>query len=135
MDWKKLIGPLLLVAGIAGLVASKYDIQIPWDRITPIVQREVATNDRLLVLVHEKTTPTADEVLAVRSAKDFVAERKLRQFLSVDPQDPWVFPLEQAANKANIRPPYLALAKPNSDGTFDVERIRPFQKELGDILK
>lgn len=125
---------LLLAAGLVFAFGNK--LPEPnwdwWHSFSPVVKLEGST----LLLVHEKTKPTVDEVLAIRQAAQFVQDNKLAGYLDVDQDDPWITPLLSIVlEKHKIEPPFIAAAEVKDGAIGTIGRVRPWKSGLQDILK
>lgn len=127
---------LLIAAGLVFSFGNKLPIPDSgwWSRVVPVpaVKLEGST----LLLVHEKTKPTVDQVLAVRSAAQFAQDNKFAGYLDVDQDDPWVSPLLSIVlEKHKLVPPFIAAAEVKDGAIGTIGRVRPWKSGLEDILK
>jgi hypothetical protein len=89
----------------------------------------------LLICIHEKQTPTIDEVLAVREAKSFVTANNFSGWLVIDKDDPNWKPVVDKAASRQIDPPLLAAGVVENGKLTTLIKVVKWQNGLEDILK
>lgn len=89
----------------------------------------------LLLCVHEKQTPSVDEVIAIREAKSFVEKHGFKGWLVIDKDDPnWQEVIAKAAS-LKVEPPLLAAADTTDNKVTSLKKVVKWQNGLEDILK
>jgi len=89
----------------------------------------------LLLCVHEKQTPSVDEVIAIREAKSFVEKHGFKGWLVIDQDDPnWQEVIAKAAS-LKVEPPLLAAAEIADNKVTGLRKVVKWQNGLEDILK
>lgn len=122
---------IAIVIGSLLLLAAAW---IPKADESKIVADDVLKGSLLLV-IHEKQTPTIDEVLAVREAKSFVAANGFSGWLVIDKDDPnWQPVIEKAASR-QVDPPLLAAGVVENGKFTTILKVVKWQNGLEDILK
>ena len=127
---------LLLAAGLVFTFGNKLPApNLDWlHRLSPVPAAKLEGST--LLLVHEKTKPTVDEVIAVRQAAQFSQDNKLAGYLDVDQDDPWIAPLLSIVlDKYKLKPPFIAAAEVKDGSIGAIGRVRPWKSGLEDILK
>ena len=89
----------------------------------------------LLVCIHEKQNPTIDEVIAVRTAKDFATANGFKGWLVIDKDDPNWQSVVAAAASRQIEPPLLAAGEVANGKLTTLIKIVKWKNGLEDILK
>lgn len=89
----------------------------------------------LLLCIHEKQTPSVDEVIAIREAKSFVEKHGFKGWLVIDKDDPnWQEVITKAAS-LKVEPPLLAAADTADNKVTGLKKVVKWQNGLEDILK
>jgi hypothetical protein len=89
----------------------------------------------LLLCIHEKQTPSVDEVIAIREAKSFVEKHGFKGWLVIDKDDPnWQEVVAKAAS-LKVEPPLLAAADTADNKVTGLKKVVKWQNGLEDILK
>lgn len=135
--------PWYLVAMVAGgilLASNRFDLPEfnwrDWFKAipTPIVNTNI--EGTTLLMIHEKTKPTVQEVLDVRAAAEFSTKNKLKGYLDVDKDDEWVKPtLVTIKDKPGVEPPVLLAVKIEDNKVKSVVKARKWTNSIEDILK
>jgi hypothetical protein len=89
----------------------------------------------LLLCIHEKQTPSIDEVIAVRGAREFTEQHGFAGWLVIDQDDPNWKSVVQAAASRQIDPPLLAAGVVTNGKLTSLVKVTKWQKGLEDILK
>lgn len=88
-----------------------------------------------LLCIAEKTNPPINHSLAIRDAKSFCESHGFKGYLYLDDDDALIQPIVAAAAARNIQSPLLISTKIDSGKITKLDRIRPWQNGLEDILK
>lgn len=141
MSNKSVFPALLLIA--AGLVigfGNKTDLpewKFPdWFKWSWVVPSQDSIEGTRLLLVYEKKSPSIEETMAIRSAKEFCETNKLAGYLAIDRDDDFAAPLlTELAEKHKLAPPVLVAAEMNGLTIKSIKRARAWKTGLQDILK
>ena len=135
--------PWYLVAMVAGgILLASSNAQIPefnwrdWFKAipTPIVNTNL--EGTTLLLIHEKTRPTVQEVFDVRAAAEFASKNKLKGYLDVDKDADWIKPtIDAVKEKPGLEPPMLLAVKIEDNKVKSVVKARKWTNSIEDILK
>lgn len=124
-------GPIVaLVLGGILLVGAG---QVPKGTATPSITSKLAGTT--LFCVTEKSTPSVDEIIAIREARAFCEANKFAGYLYLDDDDPAIQPFIVAASSKNIQSPFLAAGKIENGKVTKLDRARKWDTGLADILK
>jgi len=89
----------------------------------------------LLLCIHEKQSPSVDEVIAVREAKGFVDANGFQGWLVIDKDDPnWQPVIEKAASR-QVTPPMLAAGVVENGKFKAILKVVKWETGLEDIIK
>jgi hypothetical protein len=96
----------------------------------------VATfKDHTLFVLYEKQTPTVDQVIAIRGAKDFVSSAGFAGYLLIDDDDTAFSGLVTKAKERGVETPLLAAGKPEAGKIKEFKKVVPWKTGFEDILK
>jgi hypothetical protein len=96
----------------------------------------VATfKDYTLFILYEKQTPTVDQVIAIRGAKDFVTSAGFAGYLLIDDDNTIFSGLVKKAKERGIESPFLAAGKPEAGKIKEFKKVVPWKTGFEDILK
>jgi hypothetical protein len=126
------VGPIaaMILGGLLLVAASFFGGS---NQTTP----EIVNNLKgtVLLVVHEKSRPPIDEVLALRRAPEFVRQYEFGSYLVVDQDDPNFAPVVRAVGNRNILPPFLAAGRMDDQRLVELVKAVEWKSGLEDILK
>ena len=117
-----ILGGLLLVA------AGRFPVT---ESVAPVA----AFKDQTLFVLYEKQTPTVDQVIAIRGAKDFVTSAGFAGYLLIDDDNTIFSGLVKKAKERGIESPFLAAGKPEAGKIKEFKKVVPWKTGFEDILK
>jgi len=118
----------MILGGLLLLAAGRFPAT---ESVAPVA----AFKDQTLFVLYEKQTPTVDQVIAIRGAKDFVSSAGFAGYLLIDDDDTAFSGLVAKAKERGVETPFLATGKPEAGKIKEFKKVVPWKTGFEDILK